>query len=109
MKVRPGVAIAGAVVLGIVMVAAIVLLANRGNQLSENAKTIIIANMIVAIPSLIAAILAFAKADKVEEKADQMHHELKNGLIPAKVKEAVIEMAEDPSQPAITIASDDNS
>ena len=85
----PKAAIAGAVVLGVVMVLAVIVLANRGAQLSENAKTIIIAQLIVAIPSLIGLILNHARTTATKQQVEEMHEELKNGLIADKVEEGV--------------------
>lgn len=103
---KPTATIAGAVVLALIMVIGIVALANRGEALSANAKTLVIANMVTVIPGLIASLLAYSKSTQAAEKTEEMHHELQNGLIPEKVKEGITEMAEDPAVKTVTITSE---
>lgn len=89
--------IAGVVALAAIGVAGVVILSQG---LTQGARMIIVNAMITGILGLAASLLTLQKVEKV-------HDELKNGLIPEKVKEAVTEMAEDPNSPAITIGHDD--
>lgn len=98
------------------MIVGIIVLANRGEQLSENAKSLIISQLIVVIPGLIASMFALAKSNQAAEKAaetakkaDEMHEDLKNGLIPAKVEEAITNLAADPENGTVTINHNGNS
>lgn len=106
MKVRPSTAgIAGVVALVIVVVAGVVILSH---DLTPGARMIVIQGMLTGVLTTVTALLAVVKADQAAGKAEEMHHDLQNGLIPEKVKEAVNEMAADPNQPGITFNSDDN-
>lgn len=109
-------AVAGAVVIIVAVVAAVVLLANRGDQLTANAKTIIINQLIISVPTLIAAIFALVKqqeaknaADEAKTAAEEMRHDLQNGLIPEKVEEAITKMADDPEIGIVTIENNGKS
>ncbi|WP_331512990.1 hypothetical protein [Mycobacterium sp.] len=86
------------------------------NDLTPGARLIVIQGMFTGVFAVIAGLLSSLKADQAAVKAEdaaaktaEMHHDLQNGLIPEKVKEAVNEMAADPAQPAITIVSDHDS
>lgn len=104
--------LAGVVALVAIVVAGAVILSY---DLTPGARMIVIQGMFTGVFAVITGIMASVKADQAAVKADnaaaktdEMHHDLQNGLIPEKVKEAVNEMAADPNQPAITINSDDN-
>jgi hypothetical protein len=103
-------AVAGAVVVIVAVIAGVVLLSNRGDQVNAGQKTIIINQMIVSIPTLLGIVVALVKstqaaekAAETAEKADAMHEDLKNGLIPQKVEEAINNMASDPENDTVTI------
>lgn len=102
-KLSRTVLVAGVVVVIVSVLAAVVVLATAGDALSANAKLIIINQLLVTVPSLIAGIAALASKTKL----DEVHHDLQNGLIPEKVKETINEMASDPEQSSVTINSDD--
>lgn len=104
--------LAGVVALVAIVVAGAVFLSH---DLTPGARMIIIQGMFTGVFTVITTLLAATKADRAAVKADdaaaqtaEMHHELQNGLIPEKVKEAVNEMAADPAQPAITFNSDES-
>jgi hypothetical protein len=103
--------LAGVVALVAIVVAGVVILSN---DLTAGARMIVIQGMFTGVFGVITTLLAATKADYAAQKADdaaaktaEMHHDLQNGLIPEKVKEAVNEMAADPEQPSVTINSDD--
>lgn len=102
-KLSRTVLVAGVVVVIVSVLAAVVVLATAGDALSANAKLIIINQLLVTVPSLIAGIAALASKTKL----DEVHHDLQNGLIPEKVKEGITEMAEDPSVTSVHIESTD--
>jgi hypothetical protein len=85
--------VAGVVVLVAVVVAGVVALSM---DLSETARLAI-------IPSLTTGVLAIATSLLTLVKTNEMHHDLQNGLIPKKVREAVTEMADDAKSPTVTI------
>lgn len=103
MKLGRTTLIAGVVVVIVSIMAAVVVLAVVGDGLTAGAKSIIINQLIISIPTLIAGIAALAAKAKV----DEVHHDLQNGLITEKVKDAVNEMAHDPAQESVTINSDE--
>lgn len=94
--------IAGVVAVVVSIMAAVTVLAVVGDGLTAGAKTIIINQLIISIPTLIAGIAALAAKAKV----DEVHHDLQNGLITEKVKDAVSEMAHDPKEGSVTINSE---
>lgn len=84
------------IVAGIVtLVGLVVVLAITGEGLSNSDRMIVIGLIMNAVLSLLGLL-----------KTESTQHELRNGLIPKKVKEGIAEMAEDPSQPAVTFNSD---
>jgi hypothetical protein len=85
--------IAGAVTL----VGLVVVLASTGEGLSSSDRMIVVTLIMNAVLSLLGLL-----------KTESTQHELRNGLIPAKVQEGITQMAEDPEQPSVTINSDDN-
>lgn len=101
-KLSRTVLVAGGVIVVVSVISAVVLLALVGDSLTAGAKMIIINQLIITIPSMIAGIAALAAKAKV----DEVQHDLQNGLIPEKVKETINEMAADPEQGAITINSE---
>jgi type VI protein secretion system component VasK len=103
--------LAGVVALVAIVVAGVVILSH---DLAPGARLIVIQGMFTGVFTVITTLLAATKADRAAVKADdaaaktaEMHHDLQNGLIPEKVKEAVNEMAADPAQPSVTINSDE--
>lgn len=96
--------IAGVVALVAIVVAGAVILSN---DLTPGARLIVVQGMFTGVFTVVTTLLAATKAEAAAAKTAEMHHDLQNGLIPEKVKEAVQEMAADPTQPAITINSDD--
>jgi hypothetical protein len=97
--------IVGVVALVAVVVAGAVILSN---DLNSGARAIVIQGMFTGVFAVITGMMSSVKADQAAVKADaaaaktaEMHHDLQNGLIPEKVKEAVNEMAADPEQTAI--------
>ena len=99
LKLSKAVLIAGVVTVIVSVLAAVVVLAIAGNGLSATAKQIIILQMLGMIPTLIGAFAGIAARWKV----DEVHHDLQNGLIPAKVEEGITNMAENPSIQNVTI------
>jgi hypothetical protein len=103
--------LAGVVALVAIVVAGVVILSR---DLTDGARMIVVQGLLTGVFTLITTMLAATKADRAAVKADdaaaitaEMHHDLQNGLIPEKVKEAVNEMAHDPTQPSVTINSDE--
>lgn len=103
--------LAGVVALVAIVVAGVVILSH---DLTQGARMIVVQGLVGSVFTVVTTLLAATKADRASEKADdaathvaEMHHDLQNGLIPEKVKEAVNEMAADPNQPAVTINSDE--
>lgn len=103
--------LAGVVALVAVVVAGAVILSN---DLTPGARMIVIQGMFTGVFAVVTSLMSSVKADQAAVKAEvaatktaEMHHDLQNGLIPEKIKEAVNEMAADPNQPAITINSDE--
>lgn len=77
---------------------------------TDNGRSIIIQGMVTGVLSLVATLFVAAKAEQASQradiaakKADDIHEDLKNGLIPEKVKEAVTDMADDPTIDSVTI------
>lgn len=98
----PTALIAGVVALVAIVVAGAVILTM--GVTTDNSRLLVVQMMVGSVLGLIPVMIAAFKADQAAAKTDQMHHDLKNGLIVEKVQEAVTEMANDPSQPAVTIA-----
>lgn len=103
--------LAGVVALVAIVVAGTVILSH---DLTQGARMIVVQGLIGSVFTVITTLLAATKADRAAVKADdaaaktaEMHHELQNGLIPEKVKETINEMASDPTQPSVTINSDE--
>ncbi len=105
-KLSRTVLVAGVVTVVLAVLAAVVVLATAGDALSANAKQIIILQMLGMVPTLIAAVAGLAARTKL----DEVHHDLQNGLIPAKVEEGINNMAADPAiQNVVITHSEDNS
>jgi len=105
--------LAGVVALVAIVVAGAVILSH---DLTPGARMIVIQGMFTGVFAVITGIMSSVKADQAAVKADdaaaktaEMHHDLQNGLIPEKVKEAVQEMAEDPTIETVQIVSHPNS
>lgn len=97
--------IAGVVALVAIVVAGAVILTM--GVTTDNSRLLVAQMMIGSVLGLVPVLIAAFKADQAATRTAEMHHDLQNGLIPEKVKEAVQEMAADPDQPAITIAPED--
>lgn len=91
----PTTIIAGVVALVFLVVGSIVALAVLGDELSADAKLVIIGQLMTSLGTIVPAMFALFRVNAV-------HHDLQNGLIPAKVQEGIAEMAADPDQPAVT-------
>jgi hypothetical protein len=80
-----------------------------------NVKWIIAQGMLGTVGTLISTLFVANKveqasqhADDAAKRADDIHEDLKNGLIPEKVKEAVTQLADDPTIDTVTITHTDN-
>lgn len=67
----------------VAIIAGIVILAVFGDDLSENAKLLIINQMITQLGVVIAV-----------KKVENVQHDIRNGVVTEKVKDAITEMAE---------------
>jgi uncharacterized YccA/Bax inhibitor family protein len=103
--VNPTALIAGVVALVAIVVTGAVILTL--GVTTDNARLLVAQMMIGSVLGLIPVLIAAFKADQAAAKTAEMHHDLQNGLITDKVKEAVTEIAADPQSPAITIGHDD--
>ena len=81
--VKSRLTIVGAVVgIILVLITGIVILAGTGENISAGAKQVIITTLLANVFTVIPAILALSKTE-------QVHHDLKNGLIEDKVSNAL--------------------
>lgn len=92
----PTTIIAGVVALVGLSAGSVIALAVLGEELSAEAKLVIIGQLMTSLGTIVPAMFALFRVNEV-------HHDLQNGLIPAKVQEGITEMAADPDQPAVTI------
>lgn len=90
---NPLTVIGGIVALFLFGLIAVVILAVTGQGLSENARMIVITTIFSAVVGAIPGILALQKSEATQ-------HDLRNGVVKDKVKEAVEEIADDPHSSA---------
>ena len=95
----PSTIIAGVVALVLLVVGSIVALAVLGDELSADAKLVIIGQLMTSLGTIVPAMFALSRVNEV-------HHDLQNGLIPAKVQEGITEMANDPEVGTVVILPD---
>lgn len=85
---NPLTVVAGIVTLVALLVTLISVFAISGNGLSENAKLIIISSIIGLVVNAIPSLLSLYKSEATQ-------HDIRNGVVKDKVKDAIVEMAED--------------
>lgn len=84
----PLTAVGGVVGLVVCLVAGVIFLSTAGDDLSEGAKMIVITTLMANVFTVIPSILNLYKTESVS-------HDLHNGVVKQKVKEAITEVAED--------------
>lgn len=100
----PSALIAGVVAMVAIVVAGVTIMSFG---ITASARMIIMQGMLTGVIGLVPVLIAATKADKAAEATAEMHHDLQNGLIPAKVQEGITAMASDPNQPSVTINPDE--
>jgi hypothetical protein len=80
------------------LIVTVVAFSASGNALSDGEKNLVLITILGLVGNAIPSMLALLKSESTQ-------HELRNGLIGTKVKEAVTEMATDPSIDSVTIES----
>ena len=75
---------------------------------NDNVKFIIVNGMLGTVGTILASLFVARKVEQASEKSEEMHDDLKNGLIPAKVEETLNRMAEDPNCPTVVTYNAEN-
>lgn len=80
--------IGGIVSLFLFGITAVVILAVAGNGLTDNARLIVITSIFTALSAAVPSLLSLYKTEATQ-------HDIRNGVVKDKVKEAIVEVAED--------------
>jgi hypothetical protein len=89
--------VGGIVTLIALLVTMLLVLNNTGSGLDSGQKTLLITTVIGLIANAIPSLLSLLKTEDTQ-------HDIRNGVVKKKVKEAVEEMASDPESPANVLA-----